>query len=117
MDYPKDKIKKDAHYYALEFYADESGKTFVGGFTGWIGWADPGKRVELREPDLVRADRMAKFWTDVQMPFHVVNEVEDFVRWFLLGGHALVEQTIAANLIPDSLKPAPCIQTGNRGFT
>lgn len=117
MDYPKDKIKKDAHYYALEFFADENGKTFVGGFTGWVGWADPERRVELRAPDLVHAERMANFWTDVQMPFHVVNDVDDFGRWFLLGGHALIEEKIAADLIPNSLKPAPSVQTGNSGFT
>jgi len=117
MEYPTDKITKDANYYAFEFSADENGKIWVGAQTQWTGWADSESRVELREPSLVYPDRMASFWVEFQMPFHVVNDVDDFIRWFLYGGHALVEQSIANELLARNLKPDGCVQTGSRGFT
>ena len=117
MDFPKDQINADAKYYALEFSGDEEGHIFVGGQTQWVGWADSESRVELREPSLVYPDRMAAFWIEFGLPFHVVNTVDDFIRWFLYGGHALVERAIAAELLSNALKPAACVKTGNKGFT
>ncbi len=117
MEYPKDKIKADVDYYAFEFSADESGKVWVGSQTYWVGWADSESRVELRKPRFVNPHTFADFWIDFQMPFHVVHAVDDFVCWFLYGGNALVERSIASELLADNLNPDPCVQTGLRGFT
>lgn len=117
MLFPKDKINKDARYYALELSADDRGHMSIGGQTIWVGWADEEMRVELREATRVIPDRMADFWTDFGMPFSVVNTVDDFARWYFSGGHALVKTTIAKDLLPDAVNPAPCVKTGNHGFT
>ena len=117
MEFPKDKIRGDALYYAFEFSADENGKVWVNSQSKWVGWADKERRVELREPRLVYPDRLAALWVDFQMPFHVVNAVDDFVRWFIYGGHALVEKPVAEALLSDNLKPDPCVKTGWLGFT
>lgn len=117
MKFPKAKIRKNADYYTFEFSADEDGKVWVASQTQWVGWADTESRVELRAPRFVLPHRLADFWIDFQMPFHVVNTVEDFIRWFLYGGNALVEKLVAEKLLADSLEPDPCVQTGYQGFT
>jgi hypothetical protein len=117
MEYPKRKIESDADYYAFEYSADEEGKVWLGSQTQWVGWADSESRVELRAPRLVDSHRITDLWIDYKMPFHVVNDVDDFVRWFLYGGHALIKKSVAEELLFEQLKPDPCVQTGYLGFT
>ncbi len=117
MLYPKDKIEPTEDYFALTFTADSQSKMIIGGQTHWVGWADEHKRIELRETSIINALRMADLWIGFEMPFCVVNSVDDFVRWYLTGGHALVKKAIAEQIIPNTLKPSPCIQIGKLGFT
>jgi hypothetical protein len=117
MEYPKEKIQVDKEYFCMTFSASEDGHIELGGQTMWVGWADEEHKVELREFSLVNADSMADFWIEFEMPFCVVNDVNDFAKWYVTGGHALVEENIAARIMPSSLKPSPCVNLGNRGFT
>ena len=117
MEYPKEKIQVDKEYFCMTFSASEDGHIELGGQTMWVDWADEEHKVELREFSLVNADSMADFWIEFEMPFCVVNDVNDFAKWYVTGGHALVEENIAARIMPFSLKPSPCVNLGNRGFT
>ncbi len=117
MDYPKEKIEAGTEYYAFEFSADEQGQVVLSGQTMWTGWADEECRIELRCPRLVIAERMAVLWIELEWPFGVVNSVEDYVQWFLLGGHALVKKSIADEVMRDQLNPSSCVRTGFRVFT
>jgi hypothetical protein len=118
MHYPKDKIQPDKKYYSMTFSASDDGKIMLGGSqTMWVGYADVERKIELRQFSLVKPDRMADFWIEFGMPFCVVNDVDDFAKWFISGGHALVEKDIATLLLPHSLEPSSCVQLGNRGFS
>lgn len=116
MHYPVDRIDQTAHYYALTFTADLQGRASIGAFTEWVGWADVKRRIELRVPSLVIPDRMAKIWTTLKEPFCVVNSIDDFIRWYRTGGHALVAKELAESLFSRRFKPLPCIQVGEMGF-
>ena len=117
MHYPKDKIQADKKYYSMTFSASNDGKIVLGGQTMWVGYADMERKIELRQFSLVKPDRMADFWIEFGMPFCVVNDVDDFAKWFVSGGHALVEKDIAVLLLPHSLEPSACVQLGNREFS
>ena len=117
MLYPKEKIESTEDYFALTFAADSQGKVFIGGYTMWVGWADENRHIELREPSITIGIRMANYWIDFELPFCVVNTVDDFVSWYLTGGHALIKKAIAEQIIPNALKPSPCIKIGKMGFT
>lgn len=117
MNYPKDKIQPDKEYYSMTFSASEDGKIQLSGQTMWVDYADMKRKVERRRFSLVKPDRMADFSIEFGLPFCVVNNVDDFAKWFVSGGHALVEKDIAARLLPFSLEPSPCVQLGNRGFS
>jgi hypothetical protein len=60
---------------------------------------------------------MAHIWITLERPFCVVNSVDDFVRWYVTGGHALVRRELAEQVIPEVLRASPCVQTGELGFT
>jgi hypothetical protein len=115
--YPIDAIDQTAEYYSLTFGADEDGKIWVEGQTGWIGFDETDNRIEIRELSLVDAKRIASIWKDFQEPFVVVNNDADWVNWFIGGGHAVIKSHILKEHMPWELKPRRCIQEGRIGFT
>jgi hypothetical protein len=117
MDYPKDKIRHDKDYYSLSLLAEENNQIILHGQTMWVGWADEDRKIELREFTHVKAVPMADHWQKCEMPYCVVNDVDDFAKWYITGGHALVENDVATLLFPDSLKPSPSVVLGDLGFT
>jgi hypothetical protein len=117
MDYPKDKIKPDKEYYSITLSASEDGRIELNGFTVWIGYADDEHKIELRKLDLIKADKMADSWIEWGMPFCVVNKLDDFVRWYFTGGHALIEKDIANRLMSQVLAPSASVKLSNKGFT
>lgn len=115
--FPIDKIVPDREYYAMTFTASDEGEIYLEGQTMWMGYADEERKVELREFSTVIPQNMAKFWVDFGMPFCIVNDVDDFAKWYVSGGHALVATDVAARLLPFSLKPSFCVKLANRGFS
>ncbi len=116
MEYLKDKIQADKKYYSLIFSASPNGQIELGGQTMWVEWADEDHKIELRQFSFVKADRMADYWIEFGIPFCVVNDVDDFAKWYISGGHALVAEEVASQLLPFSLKPSPSVQLGRGGF-
>jgi len=116
MLYPKHKIAQGHEYFALTLTVNSRGGIAIGAQTVWVGFADGDNRVELREPSTVVPDGMADYWIEFDMPFCVVNTNEDFLGWFVTGGHALISKDIAFDKFPDSIKPSPCVKTGKLGF-
>ena len=51
------------------------------------------------------------------MPFCVVNDTRDFIKWYMTGGHALVDMNIAERIIPHHLEPSSCVCVTDMGFT
>lgn len=116
MEYPASRIVTDEEYYYFEFTASPDGKLHINSFTHWAGWADGDERVELREPSIVDANYLAKFWEDFQMPFHVVNTVEDYVSWFINGGHALVTKAMTSKFLSRQLEPDASVRIASHSF-
>jgi len=116
MLYPKDKIIPEKEYYALTFTASKDGGIYLEGQTMWVGYADEDKKIELREFSTVIPNCMADYWIKFEMPFCVVNDIDDFIKWYVSGGHALVIKDVATDMLPFSLKPSPAVKLGSRGF-
>jgi hypothetical protein len=116
MLYPKDKIISEKEYYALTFTASKDGEIYLEGQTMWVGFTDEDRKIELREFSTVIPDSMADFWIRFEMPFCVVNDIDDFIKWYISGGHALVIKEVATDMLPFSLKPSPAVKLGSRGF-
>ncbi len=119
-DYPISKIDETSEYFALTLTAETDGRVILAGQTIWVGWdedKDAGKRVERRKLSLVVAERIAQFWMEFEMPFCVVNDIDNFIKWYITGGHALVEKSIAEQVFPHKLEPSSCVCVTDIGFT
>ena len=114
--FPPDKIRKSYKYFTFELTAYSDDQISINSQTIWTGWADDEKRAELRKARLVNPEEMAEYWTNLGIPFMVVNTRNDFIGWFFSGGHALINTKIAAKIVPDWIKPAATVQIGLGGF-
>ena len=103
-------------YYALTILADEKGNLTWSCYSHWAGWADAGRRIELRAASLVHADNMAKLWTEIGEGCVVLDDVADMQLFLLLGGNALVERAVAESVVPEVLRPQPVVRTRVLGF-
>lgn len=118
MEYPVNQLRSDSQYYAFQYSANESGTlSLTCLLTHWTGWEDSECRIELRVPSHVDAQQMAKRWERLQMPFHVINNVDEYARWLIYGGNAIISVEMANRFLEDSLRPSPSVQTGRAGFT
>ena len=119
-NYPISKIDETSEYFALILTGEADGRIIMGGHTEWVGWdedKDAARRVERRKFSLVIPKRMAQFWIKLEMPFCVVNDTGDFIKWYMTGGHALVDKNIAEQIIPHQLEPSSCVCVTDIGFT
>jgi hypothetical protein len=117
VQYPHDKIDCGKNYYAITYSANARGDIYVGSYTIWTGFADEERKNELRKPDFIKADVSARVHKRLGIPFCVVNSLTDFAKWFLTGGLAFVESKTAEAVLPELMKPSPCVRLGEFGFT
>ena len=64
---------------------------------------------ELRGPSLVHPGKMLVLWKSIGQPGIVVGDRETFVIFLRMGGHAIVELSLAQQLIPRVLEPVECV--------
>ncbi|WP_080682469.1 HNH endonuclease [Sorangium cellulosum] len=104
-------------YYAITLTANERNNMEWSVHSHFAGFADPENRTEYRAASLVKPDAMLRIWNRIGEPGVVVDTLDAlWLFLFVLGGHALVEEHIAANYIPDFIKTVQTVQTGFVGF-
>ena len=81
-----------------------------------MGFADADRRVELRRFSEVAPEYIADHWISCQLPFCVVNTPEEYVRWYLTGGNALITIEMTKRFLPNFMKASPCVKIGSLGF-
>lgn len=102
----------DARYYALTVGADENGQLTWSAQSHWVGPSPTKKRWEMRAASIVDADKMAHLWQAVGERHVVVQNTEQLAVWLTLGGHALVDEAIAQEHLPDFIAPKEVALTG-----
>lgn len=103
-------------YYAITFLGKEDGDIEFGCYSHWEGFQDDEMKIETRAASIVKAERVAKLWMEIGQGFIVANDSIDFKIYLLIGGHGLIERSIAENAISELLKPRPSVRTGALGF-
>jgi hypothetical protein len=86
---------------------------YAGRVAGIVGW--PLSLLALLA-SVVIPDRMARLWSSVGEPCVVVNEESQLYVYVMLGGNALVEQSIAQKWLPEILAPIPVRRAGYFGY-
>lgn len=102
-------------FYCLTLTADETGKVFLNYQSGWTGWADEDRRIEMREPTQVTI-KMAEHWESIGQPFLFVKTPKQLAAYMLAGGHGLIVPVVAEMHLADLLTPSPSYLLGDRGF-
>lgn len=102
------RIEANAHYYALTLTADEDNRIIWSCQSSWVGEGTKAMW-ELRGPSLVHPGKMLALWKSIGQPSIVVGDRETFVIFLRVGGHAIVEQSLAQQLIPHVLEPVECV--------
>jgi hypothetical protein len=101
------RVDTKAQYYALTLTANEQGKIIWSSQSHWVG--EGAKATwELRAPSLVHPKNMLAMWRTIREPGIVVNDIETFGIFLRVGGHALIEQTLAQRWLPHVLEPIEC---------
>ena len=102
------RIEANARYYALTLIADEDNRI---AWSCQSSWAGEGAKAmwELRAPRIVHPGKMLALWRRIGQPGVVVGDRETFGIFLRVGGHAIIEQSLARQLIPDVLEPVQCV--------
>jgi hypothetical protein len=106
----------DLDYYSLTLLGDEGGNLIWSCYSGWTGWADVERHIELREASLVQAGPMARLQVALGESCLCANDLPDMGICMILGGNLLMEKNLAECLLPEFLSPQPCVTVGARGF-
>ena len=102
-------IDPSREYYAVTLTADESGKIWWTTTTHWVGFTDGKPRLEIRRASLVGAKTMARNWSLLRETFVIVNATAELACFVgIMGGHALVEKSLAERHLPDVIRPSDC---------
>ncbi|MGH7298152.1 MAG: HNH endonuclease [Polyangiaceae bacterium] len=109
-------IDPSREYYAITLTADETGTVQWTTITHWTGFTEGRPKLEVRRASVVDAERMAKNWTTLREPFLIVNTEEQLACFIcVFAGHALVERSIAEQLLPGVIAPSPCAKEAPLG--
>jgi len=103
-------------YYAITILGTESGVEWSC-YSHWVAFTEDSPRREIREASIVIAKNLARTWRGLGESYVVVNSQNEMVIFLRLGGHALVERTVAQEVIPEFLAPRVVAQRSALGFT
>lgn len=102
-------------YYAITLAAGRDGRKFVDTQTAFVNFADSDYRIEIRAASLVKPEWMIRGWTLLEQPYAVVKNDKQWLLFYLRGGNALVEQSIAHSHLRTTLVPSKCVRTMDFG--
>ena len=110
------RIDDDKQYYQLTLTASANGRLTWGAYSHFVDWTDDTRRFELRAASLVKPRRLFDLYQEIGEPCVVVNDERALNVFLLVGGHALIERSIAETHLADVLAPAPVAHSGPLGF-
>lgn len=103
-------------YYALTLFGDEDGNLLHSCYSHWEGFADKERRIELRAASIVVAERVARLWREIGEGCAVINDLSEMDIYLQIGGHAVVEKSVAEAVVGEWLGAKPVRMSGPLGF-
>ena len=97
-------IDESADYYWICY--EENGH--IGGQTQWVGWANEGKRIEIRRLRPVIPSKAVKICTDVYNRPLLINSKQDVETFLIYGGQAIVKADICQKYLPEFCEDYIC---------
>lgn len=105
-------FKHGAEYYAVTLSATEQGKIIWQVRSTSRGITDTVPPREIRAPVVVDPSEVVSAWAGMRHPYVIVHTNIDLFLFHLLGGHALVEKSVALSRRPEWTQPWEVAQLG-----
>jgi hypothetical protein len=106
---------KDADYYEVTLLGNEDGTIEIRTQTIFDGYTDTIPRRELRVASLVDPEKMMSALNEIGEPALLVNNAQDFVIFYMFGGHAVIEKSLVEKHFPKLLEPRETAYSHTRG--
>lgn len=104
-------------YYAVTLLVGTNGQPQWSIQTQWDGFVGDDHRRELRSASFVDPVKMADLWTSLGQAHVVVNEPKHLMVFEgILGGNAIVRESVAAKARPEWIRPREVVPVGRLGF-
>lgn len=110
------RIEENSDYYAVTLIGTKNGVISWSAYSHWVGWVDDKPGREMRKASIIKAHNMASFWQDTRQPYVVINSLATLTIFLRMGGHALIERSVAERFLAEIIKPQPCASDGPGGF-
>jgi len=99
------KPMKTYDYYEITLLGNSDGSVTRSITTQFAGYTETKPRRELREASLVHPEKMLYALMQIGEPALVINDKSDLTIFFLFGGHAIVEKSLAAEFFSELIEP------------
>lgn len=98
-------------------YHDDRSGNKIAFFTHFVGYADPERRIELRQPSKTTYERLnTGYLRSDEQDMLLVKDAAALYHFWLVGGAAAIEAQTAERHIPHYLKPKPAVSSGHGAF-
>ncbi len=111
-----DKLRVDLGYFHVTLLAGEDGGLEYAITSHWIGFESYEPLIERRVPSVVNPGWFISHWDSIGEPYSIVSSEADAYRFLMMGGHALIERTLAEHFLPFVFESLSCRHHGQVGF-
>jgi rubredoxin len=107
---------QDAEYHFITLLGTEDGRIKRSVSSTWAGFTDTRPRREIREAVLVIPNKLMDLLNSINEPGAIVNDRKDLFLYLLIGGHGIIEKSLAQKYFRDLIYPREVIQSFARGW-
>lgn len=104
---------EDFDCYLCQIYHDERHGNVVSFLTHWVDFADEERRIELRAASVTTYFQLLKGWKpEMSGSLSPIKSEIELWKFFIAGGAAAIEVSVAESCIPEKLTPQRVTSTG-----
>ena len=103
-------------YYCFSLLGNPDGPSTTVCRSHWIGFSDGDPPRDIRVASIVKPDEMIGLLKSIGEPPVIVRDQNAFRMWYLWGGHAIIEKSVAESNFPDWMKGREIIHVVDEGM-
>ena len=106
---------ENADYYCITLLGNEDGTIEHSVYSQFAGYTNKPRR-EIRKARFVNPEKLRDLFHELKEPAVIINDEKDLYIFLLIGGHGIIERSLAEKQISDLLQPEICIQSFSKGY-
>jgi hypothetical protein len=106
----------DADYHFITLLGTADGKIRRSVSSTWSGFTDTKPRREIREAVLVIPEKLRDLLNSISEAGVIVNDRKDLFLYLLIGGHGIIEKSLAEKYFEDLIAPREVVQSFSKGW-